>query len=399
MAAHRQSRSRGDMVINEANRSVGQMEDRLLDTFLQLVEIDSETRHEGAIVDYLCKAARACGYEPFVDDAAKAVDGEAGNVYIKLPASGVDAPPIIFSAHLDTVSPGKGVEPLVKAGKVVSRGETVLGADCKAGTAVAIELMRLSAQGELRHGPLELIFTVAEEDQLLGARNLLWEKIASRHAFVLDGAGWVGEVINASPTQENLEFVFKGKAAHAGVEPEKGVNAIYGASWAISLMRLGRIDSETTANIGIIRGGRAVNIVPDQVSVAGEVRSMDPQKLEKQKKSMMRAAMEAEVSVGVGVEVKVERAYEGFLIDPTDPIVLMAAEAGKSMGMKIDIKPSGGGSDANIFNACGIKSVVLSMGVMEAHTTHEYIEANELHRLVHFCTAIAASAGRLRSVP
>lgn len=389
--------SRVDVVTNEANRSVDKMEDRLLDTFLQLVKIDSETRHEGAVVDYLCKIARTCGFEPFVDDAAKAVGGEAGNVYIELPASGVDAPPIIFVAHLDTVSPGKGIDPVVRSGKVVSGGDTVLGADCKAGTAVAIELMRLSAQGELRHGPLELIFTVAEEEQLQGARNLQWDRLASRHAFVLDGAGWVGEVINSSPTQENLEFVFKGKAAHAGVEPEKGVNAIYGASWAVSLMRLGRIDRETTANIGIIQGGRAVNIVPDQVWVAGEVRSMDPQKLENQKKSMMRAAMEAEVAVGVGVEVKVERAYDGFLIDPTDPIILLAVEAGKSMGMKTEIKQSGGGSDANVLNASGIKSVVLSMGVMEAHTTNEYVEIEELHRLVRYCAAIASSAGRLRS--
>jgi tripeptide aminopeptidase len=373
------------------------MEDRLLDTFLELVKIDSESRHEGAVVDYLCGVARSCGFEPFVDDAAEAVGGEAGNVYIKLPAAGVDAPPIIFSAHLDTVAPGKGIDPVVKAGKVISRGDTVLGADCKAGTAVAIELMRLSAQGELRHGPLELVFTVAEEEQLQGARNLVWDRLESRYAFVLDGAGWVGEVINTSPTQENLEFVFKGKAAHAGVEPEKGVNAIYGASWAISLMRLGRIDSETTANVGIIQGGRAVNIVPDQVRVAGEVRSMDMQKLESQKKSMMRAAMEAEVAVGVGVEVMVERAYEGFSIDPAEPIVLLAAEAGKSMGMKIEVKSSGGGSDANILNSSGIKSVVLSMGVMEPHTTNEYVEANELHRLVRFCSEIAASAGRLRS--
>ncbi|MEW6552988.1 MAG: M20/M25/M40 family metallo-hydrolase [Actinomycetota bacterium] len=375
------------------------MEDRLLETFLQLVKIDSESRHEGAVVDHLCGVARECGLDPFVDDAAKALGGEAGNVYVKVPAAGVSAPPIIFSAHLDTVSPGKGVDPVVKGGVVTSGGDTVLGADCKAGTAVAMELMRLSSLGELRHGPLEFIFTVAEEEQLQGARNLVWERIESRHAFVLDGAGWVGEVINASPAQENLEFVFKGRAAHAGVEPEKGVNAIHGASWAISLMRLGRIDSETTANIGVIQGGRAVNIVPDRVIVAGEVRSLDPNKLEGQRQSMMRAAMEAEVAVGVGVEVKVERAYEGFFIDPADPVIQLASEAGKSMGMRVEVKPSGGGSDANILNAAGIKALVLSMGVMEPHTTHEHIGVDELHRLLRFCSAIAGSAGRLRSTP
>lgn len=198
------------------------MEDRVLETFLQLVKIDSESFHEGAAVDFVCKTAKRCGFDYHVDDAGKAIGGEAGNVYVKMPATGVDAPPVIFSSHLDTVSPGKGVEPVVSRERIVSRGETILGADCKAGVAVAIELMYLSREGKLSHGPLELVFTVAEEKQLLGARYLEWDRLQSRHAYVLDGAGPVGDVINASPTQENLRFVFKGKAAHAGVEPEKG---------------------------------------------------------------------------------------------------------------------------------------------------------------------------------
>lgn len=372
------------------------MEDRVLENFLKLARMDSESFHEAAVVDFVCEAASACGLACHVDDAGKAIGGETGNVYVKMPATGVDAPPIIFSAHMDTVSPGRGVEPMVSKGRIVSRAETVLGADCKAGVAVAIELMYLSREGKLRHGPLELVFTVAEEKQLLGAQNLERDRLEARHAFVLDGSGPVGEVINASPTQENLSFVFKGKAAHAGVEPEKGTNAIYGASWAVSLMRLGRIDSETTANIGVIAGGRAVNIVPDRVEVAGEVRSLDAEKLEKQKKSMIKAAMEAEASVGVGVEIKVERAYEGFVLDRKDPLILLVVEAGKAMGMKIETKHSGGGSDANILNASGIRSVVLSMGVRESHTTYEYLEVQELHKLTRLCREIAASAGRLR---
>jgi tripeptide aminopeptidase len=372
------------------------MEDRVLNTFLQLVRIDSETYHEGAVVDHVCEAARGSGFESYVDNAGKAIGGEAGNVYIRIPASGVDAPPIIFCAHLDTVSPGRDIEPVVRGDRVISGGKTVLGADCKAGVAVIIELMRLSAEGGLKHGPLELILTVAEEKQLQGVRHLEWDRIEAHHAYVLDGAGGVGEVINSSPTQDNLEFVFNGKAAHAGVEPEKGTNAIYGAAWAVSLMHLGRIDSETTANIGVIEGGRAVNIVPDRVVVQGEVRSLDLKKLEEQRKSMMRAAMEAEASVGVGVEVKVERVYDGYLIEPKDPLILLASEAGKAMGIKIEVKNSGGGSDANFMNGQGIKSVVLSMGVREPHTTHEYLDIQELHKLVRLCSEIAAATGRLR---
>ena len=372
------------------------MQDRLLDTFLQLVRIDSETLHEAATAEYVCEAARSSGFEPYVDNAGKAIGGEVGNVYIRIPASGVEAPPLIFSSHLDTVSPGRGVEPVVKGERVISGGNTVLGADCKAGVAVILELMRLAGEGRLEHGPLELILTVAEEKQLQGVRYLEWERIEARHAFVLDGAGGVGEVINASPTQDNLEFVFKGRSAHAGVEPEKGINAIYGASWAISLMHLGRIDSETTANIGVIQGGQAVNIVPERVVVEGEARSMDLARLEEQRKSMVRAALEAEAAVGVGVEVKVERAYDGYRIDPRDPLVSLAVEAGRAMGMKMEVRPSGGGSDANFLNQAGIKAVVLSMGARNPHTTHEYLEVQDLHRLVRLGAEIAGAAGRLR---
>lgn len=372
------------------------MEDRLLGTFLQLVKIDSETFHEGEVVAYVVEQAGRCGFEAYVDNAGKAVGGEAGNVYVNIPASGVEAPPLLFCSHLDTVSPGKGVEPVVQGERVISGGKTVLGADCKAGVAVMLELMRRAREERFPHGSLELVFTIAEEKQLQGVRHLEWGRIRARHAFVLDGSGEVGRIINASPTQDNLEFVFTGRSAHAGVEPEKGINAIYGACWAVSLMRLGRIDSETTANVGIIRGGRAVNIVPDRAVVEGEVRSLDLEKLEEQRRAMIRAALEAEAAVGVGVEVRTERAYEGFHIDPRDPLVQLALEAGKAMGLKMEVHPSGGGSDANFLNAAGIKSLVLSMGAREAHTTHEYLEVRDLHRLMRLCLEIAGAAGRLR---
>lgn len=371
------------------------MQNEVLDTFLALTGIDSESYHEAGIAEYVMDAARKCGYRPYMDNAGKTIGGDAGNVYVNIPASGVDAPPLLFCAHLDTVAPGKGVRAVLKGGKFVSEGETVLGADCKAGVAALIELMRRIAEGAVACGPLELLFTVAEEVQLKGSRNLERERLKARHAVVLDGSGSVGDLINASPTQDNLEFAFIGKAAHAGVEPEKGVNAIMGAAWAVSLMRLGRIDSETTANIGLIRGGRAVNIVPDLAVVEGEIRSHDPAKLEEQRRSMVKAAMEAEAAVGVVVQNKVERAYDGFRIDPGDPLVVLCCEAARSMGMKMEIKPSGGGSDANLLNAYGIKAVVLSMGAKESHTTREYLEARDLQGLVSLCAEIAASAGRL----
>ena len=242
---------------------------------------------------------------------------------------------------------------------------------------------------------MELVLTVAEEKQLQGVRPLERKRIESRYAFVLDAEGPVGKIVNASPTQDNLLFVFKGKSAH-GVEPEKGINAIFGASWAISLMHLGRIDAETTANIGVISGGRAVNIVPDMVTVEGEVRSLDMGKLEKQRKSMVKAALEAEAAVGVGVEVKVERAYEGFQIDSQDALVQLGIEGGKAMGLKMEVQSSGGGSDANFLNTIGIKSVVLSIGAREPHTINESVKVKDLSKLARLCAEIANSAGRMR---
>lgn len=370
--------------------------DRVLEDFLRLVRIDSETYHEGEVAAYICREAERIGLHPYVDGAGAAIGGEAGNVYVTVPADGLDAPPLLFCSHLDTVSPGRGVKPRLAGGRVTSDGTTILGADCKAGVAVMLELMRLAQEGAFRHGPLEMLFTVAEEKQLQGVRNLERERLEARHAFVLDGSGNVGEIVNASPTQDNLEFVFTGRAAHAGVEPEKGINAIYGACWAVSLMRVGRIDSETTANVGIIQGGRAINIVPERAVVQGEVRSLDAAKLDEQRKAMIRAALEAETAVGVGVEVKVERAYEGFRIDPRDPLVLLAVEGGKAMGMRMEIRSSGGGSDANFLNTMGIKAVVLSMGAHKPHTPQEHIEVRDLGKLVRLCREIAEAAGRLR---
>ncbi|MFW6113587.1 MAG: M20/M25/M40 family metallo-hydrolase [Actinomycetota bacterium] len=372
------------------------MNDRVVETFLALVRLNSETLHEAAVAEYVMEQARRSGFEPYMDRAGRSIGGDAGNVYVNLPAKGVEAPPLIFCAHMDTVSPGRGVEPVVDGDRIRSAGETILGADCKGGVTAIIELMRLSSEGAFAHGPLELIFTVAEETGLKGVRELEWERIRAKHAFILDGEGGVGEIVNASPTQDNLELTFTGKAAHAGVEPEKGINAIYGAAWAISLMRLGRIDSKTTANVGTIEGGRAVNIVPDYVLVKGEARSLNPEKLEEQRKSMIKAVLEAEASVGVGVDIDVERAYDGYSIDVDDPMVLLAEEAGKAMGIRMSIKPSGGGSDANFMNGSGIKALVLSMGARNPHTVNESVDIKDLHRLVRLSTEISQAAGRLR---
>lgn len=372
------------------------VDDRLLDYFIQLTKVDSESLHEGEMARLLMEEMRSLGLEPYMDETGKRIGGEAGNVYVSVPASGMDAPPLLLCAHLDTVSPGRGIKAKVKGDRVVSEGDTILGADCKVGIAVLMDLLRGAVRGEFPHGPLEFLFTVAEEKGLQGVRHLEREKIKSRHALVVDGAGKVGKVIIASPTQDNVKMTFQGRAAHAGVEPEKGINAIYGAAWAISMIRWGRIDADTTANVGVIQGGKAVNIVPDEVVALGEVRSLVPEKLEEHKKAIRKAAVETENSTGVGVRVEFERAYEGFSIPEDDPLVQVVVEGGKAMGMKVLPTSSGGGSDANFLNAAGIRAVVLSMGVMESHSTREFVEVEELNRLSRWLREIVQVAGNLR---
>ena len=384
------------MAADPWRREVMAVEEALLEYFLRLTAVDSESLHEGELARMLMREMKDLGLEPYMDGAGERIGGEAGNLYVSLPASGLDAPPLLLCAHLDTVSPGRGVKAKVKGDRVVSEGDTVLGADCKVGITVLMDLLRGAVRGEFPHGPLEFLFTVAEERGLQGVRHLERERIAARHALVVDGAGKVGTVITASPAQDNLRMTFRGRSAHAGVEPEKGINAIYGAAWAISLIRWGRIDSDTTANVGIIWGGKAVNIVPDEVVALGEVRSLVPDKLEAHKKAIRKAAVETENSTGVGVRVEFERAYEGFSISPEDPLVQVVVEGGKAMGMKVLTASSGGGSDANFLNALGIRAVVLSMGVMESHSPREYVEVEELERLSRWLREIVQAARGLR---
>jgi tripeptide aminopeptidase len=243
--------------------------ERLVELFLELVSIDSESLKEGNVARFIATLVEGWGLEAGWDDAGRAVGSDANNLYIKVP-SRLKAPPLLLSAHMDTVSPGNGIMPVVGKRTINSSGHTILGADNKAGVAIILDLLRDVVDGKLEAGPLEVLFSIAEEKGILGIKYAQMRRLKARHALVLDGTGETGVIVNSAPTQDNLDFVFHGRRAHAGVEPEKGVNAITGASRAIARMRLGRIDAETTANIGIIEGGIAVNIVPDEVRVKGK---------------------------------------------------------------------------------------------------------------------------------
>ncbi len=367
--------------------------DRLTGAFLELVAIDSESYHESAISQHLQGIAVGLGLESFSDSAGEELGSETGNLYIRVPARGWDIPPLCLSAHMDTVTPGRGIVPLVRDGVIRSSGDTVLGADCKVGVAAILELLYMSAEGNLKHGPLEIVFSVAEEQGLRGIRYVDMNSLASRRALVLDGSGPVGCAIIASPTQDNIEFTVRGKAAHAGVEPEAGINAIQAAARAVSAMSLGRVDAGTTANIGIIEGGIAVNIVPERVTVRGEVRSLDPSSLLAQEERMVETARSACEEYGADIDIDIQRAYDGYEIRPDEPLLALAEHAAGAESISFETATTGGGSDANFLNRIGITSMVLNMGARQCHTVNEYIELSEMENLTRLIAAMLEMSG------
>ncbi len=342
--------------------------ERFLADFLELVRIPSPSGREREVAQAVKAKILAMGLTVLEDEAGKGFGGEQGNLIVKVPGNLEGVPPILLNAHLDTVLPCENVNPIVEGDKVRSDGRTILGADNKAGVCVLLELLRVLDEDGIQHGPLEIVFTVAEETGLHGAKHLDYSLISAEIGFVLDSGPPVNKVIVQAPSQKNLRAIVRGKSAHAGVSPEKGINAIQLAARAIASMRLGRIDQETTANIGVIRGGLATNIVPEEVEILGEARSHDPKKLEEQIAHMV-SLIEKEAQKGGGkAEIEVTDVYRSFRITEDDlPSKVLKAALAK-MGLKPQWEATGGGSDANIFNEHGIKCVLICCGEESPHS-------------------------------
>ena len=354
--------------------------DRMLGRLLALIRAGSPSRREGEMAALVREELASLGLRAESDRAHEHFGGETGNLICRVPGAD-DLPPIMLNAHLDTVEPGQGIEPRVADGVLRAGGDTVLGADDKAGVTAILEALHVLRERGLRHPPLEIVFTVAEEAGLLGARHLDYSALAARVAFSLDSSGPVGGIVVRAPGEEKITATIHGRAAHAGVAPEEGVNAIAIASRAIAEMRLGRIDDETTANVGTIHGGAAINIVPDRVVAEGEARSHDPGKLRAQVDHMVERFRAQAQAAGGRAEIAVEPLYQRFALGDDDLPVAIARLAAQELGLPVALKSSGGGSDANIFNAHGIATVVLAVGCEQMHTTEETLPLDELERL------------------
>ncbi|KGL41306.1 M20/M25/M40 family metallo-hydrolase [Listeria sp. SHR_NRA_18] len=352
---------------------------RLVDTFIELVQIDSETKHEGNFQAFLKTRFQSLGLEVKEDDTMSKTGFGANNLVCRLPAT-TDADAIFFSCHVDTVTPGVGIKSQIKDDIIYSDGTTILAADDKAGIAIMLETIQLIKENNTPHGTLEFVLSVGEESGLIGIKAFDMSALTANYGFVLDTGGPVGSITVGSPTHAGLEIEIHGTAAHSGIEPEKGISALEIAAKAISQMKLGRIDFETTANIGIIKGGTATNIVMEHVRMVAEVRSINSKSCETQIQHMKDLFEKTTADLGGAITIKVEMKYGGYHFDAETNVVKIATQAMATLGMTAKHETSGGGSDANIFNEQGKETTNLSIGYEKIHTVHEYIPIRELEK-------------------
>ncbi|MDX8046056.1 M20/M25/M40 family metallo-hydrolase [Gracilibacillus sp. S3-1-1] len=353
-------------------------QERIINQFIELVQIDSETGRERKIADYLVNLFQELGLEVHEDNTYEVTGHEAGNIVAKLPGTKNDATAIYFTAHMDTVVPGEGIKPEITDDVIHSDGTTILGADDKAGISSIIELIHLLKDNNLEHGDIYFAIMSGEESGLVGSEQFDAAKLPVEYGFALDSDGEIGTVITAAPAQAKLYATIYGKAAHAGVSPEKGISAISLTAKAITQMPLGRIDEETTANIGSFEGKGPTNVVCEQVLLIAEARSLVKDKLDNQVKAMCDALEQTAEQMGGSVDIDVQQTYPNYKFSEKDQVVQIAQNAVKALGKTPTLAVSGGGSDANHLSGKGIPTVNLAVGYENIHTKDEKINVANL---------------------
>jgi tripeptide aminopeptidase len=359
--------------------------ERLKALFLELVQIDSISRRERDVAARLQRELEATGAACQFDSAGDKVKGNTGNLIARIKGT-VKAAPLLLCAHMDTVVPGEGVKPIVEGDIVRTDGTTVLGGDDKSGCAIICEVIRQLHEQKIPHGPLDVVFTICEEVGLLGAKYLDLNLIEAREGLVYDSDS-PGYLFVRAPGAYAVSFTVRGLEAHAGMAPERGISAIQVASQAIAAMKLGRIDDETTANLGTIQGGRALNIIPNEVVVRGEARSRDAAKLKAQVDHMIECFKDAVSRASVTLDGKRYQAelqyragaeYEAMNVPDDAPIVRKVVEAARRAGRIVKPEAMGGGCDANILNQRGLVVANLGTGMRDIHTVREWLDVNDM---------------------
>lgn len=367
--------------------------ERLLDTFLDLVRIDSPSGEESQVAAYAAQQLESMGFQVSFDDTAVQTGSDTGNLIALLPGE-ESSRTLVLSAHMDCVEPCRGVEPLVESGTVSSAGDTVLGGDDKVGIAAIFEAARRLIDKGGPRPDLRVVLTVSEETGLTGAKALAAEHARGDLCLVLDAAGAPGGIVIAAPTHFTFEALFKGRASHAGVEPEKGISAISMASNSIAAMELGRLDAETTANIGTFEAGSATNVVAPEAELTGECRSLDYARVQAVRASMEDAMRSAAAEAGGAVEIEWTEEYRGFRFDPADELVKIVEDAASDVGLEPHCLETGGGSDGNIFTVLGVPTLVLASGMSEVHGVSEHLSVSDMEGLTRLVGAVAHRLAR-----
>lgn len=371
-------------------------EDRLVDLFLKLLSIDSPALREGDVIAWTRRyLEEVVGVEVREDDAGAVNGGNGNNLIVRLPGNKTGAPKVFLSAHFDTVESTHGMVVVEEDGIFRSTSDTILGADDKGGMAPAIEALHALKESGEPHGEVLLLLSIAEEIGLKGAASLKIEDLGLDFGYVLDTGPPVGSFVTRTATHDKLDIVVKGKPAHAGKDPENGINAIVVAADAISGMRIGRIGPETTANLGIIEGGTAVNVVCPSVRIRAEARSTSVEELDEQVGHMIERFEAAAARWGADVQIDHDRHYRSYNISADAKVVQVAQRASRALGMEPTLRTTLGGSDANVYNAKGVPTIVVATGMEKIHTHEEFISRQALVDTARLAYQLLIEAAKL----
>lgn len=361
-------------------------------TFLDLININSPSKCERPVADYVKSQLESLGFDVVEDSAGVKTGGNSGNLIATKLGSILGAKSIFFSCHMDTVQPTDKLEVVIEDDLIRTDGTTILGADDKAGLAAVIEGIRDVVESGKPHGDIQVLCDVQEEIGLIGVKQMDLSLVKAKMGYVFDTGKPVCGLTVSAPSHVNMLIEITGKAAHAGIEPEAGVSAIIAVSNAISKMRLGRIDEETTANVGVIEGGKARNIIPDRVLVKAEARSRSEEKLAEQVQHMKSIFEEEARKIGAKAEVTAEREYDSFRWTQDDDIVKLAMAASRKIGIEPTFQDGGGGSDANLFNSAGIAALLIGVGYEGPHSTSEKITLSDIKKSADLVSALIETA-------
>ncbi|MGG1662513.1 M20/M25/M40 family metallo-hydrolase [Brevibacillus sp. NRS-1366] len=362
--------------------------ERLLNSFLDLAKINAPSGDEKPIADVLVPRLTEMGFTIQFDEAHKEIGGNCGNLIAWWDGTDSNIPPLFLSTHMDTVLPTAGLTPVIRDGVIYSDGTTILGADDRAALAAYLEGIQAIQESGTPCGPIELILTVYEQPGLVGAKYLDYSKVKSNTGYIFDSSGDVGQIILQGPFSSRIWWEIQGKASHIGLNPEEGISAILIAAQALRNMKLGKVDEETLANIGVIQGGEMTSIIPGTVKLSGEVRSFTADGLQKQIDYMLAEFTKAAEAFGGVANARVEKKYFGFDIPEQAEFVQAAIRAAERIGVKPYLTKTLGGADTNVLSENGLSCITLGLGFRNIHSFQEHISIENLVNTGRYVTAL-----------